>query len=135
MNITQAITNFVNIQYVGIKTRFPSPPQTVGQISTAQLPLLFVRYAQIGRSENTLSFTGGGIRNAEFEIVVLVDAARQSLQTKNYEAMRVLMTELSDKWELNSSTLQILSYTIREGDETVGDTNYYAIIANVEVGL
>lgn len=134
MTIQDAIANIINVSYTNIRTKFTSPPAAIGKISTAQTPVMFARNVALERSNPSLNFKPGLV-NAEVEFVVLVEPGRQNLQVKNYELLRNIMQEFVSLWELNSTDLKIISYNIREGEETVGDTSYFAVLALVQIGL
>lgn len=129
--LNEALNAFTSLTYPQIKTLLEQPPYT---ISTAQMPLGFMRYVEAERSQPSLNFRPGLV-NGSAEFVVLVDASRQNLQAKNYEFTRSIMEELITTWEANSEEIQLISYTIEEGFENVGETTYHSIVARVAFGL
>lgn len=129
--LNEALAAFTTLTYPQINTLFEQPPYV---ISTAQMPLAFMRYVEVERSQPSLNFRPGLV-NGSAEFVVLVDASRQNLQAKNYELTRAIIEELVSIWESNSEEIQLISYTIEEGFENVGDTTYHSVIAKVNFGL
>lgn len=129
--VSEALDAFMSLSYPQIKTLLDQPPYT---ISTAQLPLAFMRFVEIERSQPSLNFRPGLV-NGSAEFVVIVDASRQNLQGKNYELTRSIIEELVATWEANSEEIQLISFRIAENFENVGETTYHSITAEVSFGL
>lgn len=129
--LSEALAAFTALSYPQIKTLLSYPPYT---LSTAQMPLAFMRFVEMERSQPSLNFRPGLVNGAA-EFIVLIDPSRQNLQSKNYEIVRAIMEEIVSVWEANSEDLQLISYTIEEGSENVDQTNYYSVVAKVNFGL
>lgn len=123
-----ALNRFISLSYSGVKTVYAQPPYS---LSTAQMPLAFFRSVEIERTAQPSFTYKPGILNCTAEFVVLVDAARQNLQEKNYDLLRQIIESIIDVWEANGASLGIVGFTIRESSENVNDTSYYSIVAQV----
>ncbi len=127
-----ALAAFTNLNYPSIKTTLTQPPYS---LSTAQMPLAFFRKAEVERTAQPSFTYKPGILNCTAEFVVLVDAARQNLQDKNYDLVRKIIEEIIDLWEANGEALALIGFTIRESTEDVNETSYYSVLAEVQFGL
>lgn len=127
-----ALAAFTTLSYPSIKTNMTQPPYS---LSTAQMPLAFFRNVEVERTAQPSFTYKPGILNCTAEFVVLIDAARQNLQDKNYELVRKIIEEIIDLWEANGDALQLNGFTIKESTENVNDTSYYSVLAEVEFGL
>lgn len=131
ISLQDGLNKFTSLTYPLIKTTLQQPPYT---LSTAQMPLAFFRYASLERSQPSLTFKSGLV-NCTAEFVVIIDASRQNLQNKNYEIVREIMEGIVNVWELNSLDLQVIDYTLKESTESVDNTTYYSVVAEVSFGL
>lgn len=104
---------------------------TPSQLSTAQLPLLFPRSFVLENSERTLTFGSSSLNTITFEICVIVEAVRQSIQEDVYDLTRQIIDELQAEIEDNATELALDFYTIRETFETAGETTFFAVVANI----
>lgn len=111
-----------------VATKYPAAP---AQVSTGQFPVLFIRNMRVENMERNLTFASGALNAINFEIVVLVEAARQSNQFDAYELTRTIIDELVDELESNAAALKLDNYTVLETFETAGETAYFAVLAEV----
>ena len=128
ITVTGQVAAVMAFNMPSIVTKSPSAPT---QVSTGQFPVLFVRNVRVENTERNLTFASGSLNVINFEIVVLVEAARQSNQADVYVLSRAIMDELVAELEENAAAISLDFYTVLETFETAGETAYFAVLAEV----
>lgn len=128
ITVTGQVAAVMNFTMAHVATKYFAAPT---QVSTGQFPVLFVRNVRLEKSERALNFASGSLNVIAFEIVVLVEAARQSNQFDAYELTRLIIDELASELETNAAALHLDYYTVLETFETAGETAYFTVLADV----
>ena len=128
ITVSGQVAKVVALSVPSVITKLESAPS---QASTGQFPLLFVRDASVEMGERTMSFAAGGLCVIPFQICVLVEPVRQGNQFDTYKKVRTIIDELQSALENNARELHLDYYNIREDFEQVGETAYFAVIADV----
>lgn len=128
ITVTGQVNTVMAFSMPSVTTKLSSAPT---QVSTGKFPVMFVRNVRVENMERTLSFASGSLNTINFEIVVLVEAARQGNQDDVYTLSRSIMDEMVAELEENASALQLDSYNVIETFESAGDTAYFAVLAEV----
>ena len=129
ITVTGQSAAVMNFTMAHVATKYSAAPT---QVSTGQFPILFVRNMRVENTERNLTFASGSLNTINFEIVVLVEAARQSNQFDVYDLSRLIMDELVAELESNAAALHLDFYTVLETFETAGETVYFAVLAEVK---
>ena len=124
ISVANTLDTIMGMDFPNVKTKMRYPPMTV---STAQLPLLYVRNCQFGIDQRSLSFQGG-LRTITAEIVVIVDVSRQNVTEELYSKTRAMLDDVAQAIDENAAELRLDDYLIKEDFEAV-DTNSYFIVS------
>lgn len=131
MTATGLIATVMNFDVPSVRTLYPSAPN---QVSTSELPLLFVRNVKVTQLERTLSGGQSGLPSFTFQICVLVETMRQGNQFDTYVTMRRIFDELQAEIEANAELLGLDGYSIDEGFENSStDTTFFAVVADLRM--
>jgi hypothetical protein len=126
VSISDTLDTLMSLTFPGVKTMMRYPPMSV---SSAQLPLLYVRNCQFSIDQRSLNFQGG-LRTIGAEIVVIVDVSRQNTTEELYSKTRTMMDSVANVIDQNAAALRLDDYLIKEDFEAV-DTNSYFVISAV----
>jgi hypothetical protein len=131
LTVTGQVAAVMALSVPSVEVMSPAAP---AQVSTAQLPVLFVRNAKIVMSDRSLSGGKGGLSPIAFEICVIVEAVRQGNQVDTYAKSRLIMDELAAAIEASSLSLRLDSCSIFETFESASnETAYFAVIAELSM--
>ena len=126
LTIQETMAKIVALKIPGLKTSKEFPPSVV---SSAQLPLLYLRNLETERNIETLTF-GGGLPAISGEIVVLMGISRQNTPEELYRLTRKFMDDLHTVLEENAADLSLYSFNIKEDFEAVDTTSYFVVLCN-----
>lgn len=126
ISVSNTLDTIMSLNFPGVKTMMRYPPMTV---SSAQLPLLYVRNCQFSIDQRSFSFQGG-LRTIGAEIVVIVDVSRQNTTEELYTKTRTMMDNIAAVIDANAAELRLDDYLIKEDFEAV-DTNSYFVVSAV----
>jgi len=126
ISVSDTLDTIMGLTFPGVKTMMRYPPMSV---SSAQLPLLYVRNCQFSIDQRSLNFQGG-LRTVGAEIVVIVDVSRQNTNEELYSKTRVMMDNVAQTIDDNAAALRLDDYLIKEDFEAV-DTNSYFVVSAV----
>ena len=90
-SVSKTLDTLMGLEFPGVKTMMRYPPMSV---SSAQLPLLYVRSCQFSIDQRSLNFQGG-LRTVGAEIVVIVDVSRQNTTEELYNKTRTMMDNVA----------------------------------------
>lgn len=126
ITVESTVERILALQIPSVKVNQSFPPASV---STAQLPLLYVRDMSISLDELTMTFSGGS-SVVSGEIVILVEASRQNTQEELYKKTRKIMDELYQAL-VESPSLRLLDFTIKEDFVSAETTSYFIVVAAI----
>lgn len=121
------------LSVTGVSRTYAYPPP---QVSTADMPLLYVRLPQ--GDAPIISLTGRtGLYTLRCDVVVVMEPLPQNLTTTNYTATLTMMDALvtaldTHRAGASANDWGILSYTIRGEWNTIGESSYWTVIAEIE---
>lgn len=131
LTVTGLISAVTNFEVPSVRTIYPSAPT---QVSTSELPLMFVRNVKTAQLERTLTGGQSGLPSFSFEICILVEAMRQGNQFDTYVTMRRIFDELQAEIEANAEILGLDGYSIDEGFEnSTTDVSFFAVVAELRM--
>jgi hypothetical protein len=128
LTITETINAVVSMNIPGVKAIREAPPPSV---SSAMLPLGYIRNCTIGHDARTLNLAGAGTI-VTCELVILVDASRQGTVEDLYRETREIMDSLATTLLENSANLRLDDFSIKEDFEAV-EVNSYFVVSSVIV--
>lgn len=126
ITVNGTLDTLMGMTFPGVKTMMRYPPMSV---SSAQLPLLYVRNCQFSIDQRSLSFQGG-LRTVGAEIIVILDASRQSSPEELYKQTRMMLDNVAATLDANAAAIRLDDYIIKEDFEAV-DTNSYFVVSAV----
>lgn len=128
ISVVNQVNAVMGFTMPSVNTLMKSAPT---QVSTGQFPIMFVRNVRLENQERTLTFASSSLNVISFEIVVLVEAARQGKQDDVYELTRAIIDELVSELNENAAALHLDYFNVIETFESAGDTVYFAVLADV----
>lgn len=129
MTYSEAAAALAAVTVTGVKRAYSYQP---GQIATADMPLMFP--AIPSGNQAVATFGGaGGLFSARLNLVVLVEPLAQSTAQSRWtrglaimDALHAALLAAADDTGMDSAALRIESVLI-------GDTEYWGVVADVEV--
>lgn len=125
LTVNNTLDAIMALTFPGVKTMLRYPPMNV---SSAQLPLLYVRNCQFSIDQRTLNFNGG-LRVVGAEIVVILDASRQSSPEELYKQTRTMLDNVAATLDENAAAIRLDDYLIKEDFEAVETNSYFVVSA------
>jgi hypothetical protein len=131
LTATSLVATVAAFDVPSVRTVHPSAPT---QVSTSELPLMFVRNMKVAQLERTLTGSQSGLPTFTLQICVLVEAMRQGNQFDTYVTMRKIFDELQAEIEANAEDLGLDGYSIDEGFENSStDVSFFAVVADLRM--
>lgn len=125
VTLQDTIDKIVAMNVPGVKSIKPSPPSLV---TSAVLPLGYIRNCNIGMDQRSLTFAGG-LQVVTVELVILVDASRQSTVDDLYTETRAIMDNLAASLNTNATILRLDDFNIKEDFEAIETNSYFVVNA------
>jgi hypothetical protein len=125
LTVNNTLDAIMALTFPGVKTMLRYPPMNV---SSAQLPLLYVRNCQFSIDQRTLNFNGG-LRVVGAEVVVILDASRQSSPEELYKQTRTMLDNVAKTLDDNAAAIRLDDYLIKEDFEAVETNSYFVVSA------
>ena len=126
---TTYVTNLSLLTITGVTRAYLEPPR---QISTADLPISYVRLPRGGENPLTGDATGGW-PTLNADLVIVLEPYRQSTQAANYTLALTMLDNVSTALRASTNLGRAAArWTIRQDIEQYGDASYWVIIASVE---
>lgn len=123
VTLQETIDKIVALDIPGVKTIKASPPALV---TSASLPLGYIRNCIIGMDQRSLSFQGG-LQIVTVELVILVEASRQSTVDDLYVITRQIMDSVVGVLNTNAASLRLDDFTIKEDFEAIESNSYFTV--------
>lgn len=127
ITLTGTINTIASLSIPNVKTMRKSAPSSV---SSAMLPMGYVRNAIISKDDRSLSFQGG-LRIVTCELVILIDPSRQSTIEDLYILSRQIADDLAITLDDNAAALRLEDYVIKEDFEGVESSSYFVVSATI----
>lgn len=127
ITLTETVNKIAALSIPNVKTMRKSAPSSV---SSAMLPLGYVRNAMIAKDQRSLSFQGG-LRVVTCELVILIDPSRQSTLEDLYVLSRQIADDLAIALDDNAATLRLDDYVVKEDFEGVESSSYFVVSATI----
>lgn len=124
ITVNGTLDALMGLTFPGVKTMMRYPPMSV---SSAQLPLLYIRNCTFSIDQRSLSFAGG-LRTVSAEVIVILDASRQSSPEELYKQTRTMLDNVAATLDANAAVIRLDDYLIKEDFEAV-DTNSYFVVS------
>lgn len=115
------------LEIPGVKSIRKSTPSSV---SSAMLPLGYIRNGTITTDQRSLTFSGG-MRVVTCELVILVDASRQGTVDDLYDLTRQIADNIAIALDADAANLRLDDYAIKEDFEGVETSSYFVVIATI----
>lgn len=125
ITLTETVKKISELSIPGVKTMRKSAPSSV---SSAMLPLGYIRNAVIQKDQRSLSFQGG-LRVVTCELVILIDPSRQGTVEDLYNFTRQIADDVAIALDDNAATLRLDDYTVKEDFEGVEANSYFIVSA------
>jgi hypothetical protein len=126
------VDGVASLTITGVKRRYDAPPD---RLTTADLPASFPHIPDDAAQEAPLTADGqGGWPRMAVELVVVIEPTRQRTQAANFAATLAMMDAVAAALRgaaKGSISKGPLSWSIRGGIETVGETEYWCVVARV----
>jgi hypothetical protein len=120
------IDKLVALTIPNVKSIRESPPSSV---SSAMLPVGYIRNGVIALDQRSLSFQGG-LQTVTCELIILVDASRQGTVDELYRRTRQIADDIATVLNANAASLRLDDFTIKEDFEGI-ETNSYFIVSAI----
>lgn len=127
ITIQDTINNLTAMSIPGVKSIRKAAPASV---SSAMLPLGYVRNCAIAMDQRSLTFAGG-MRVVSCELVILVEASRQGTVDDLYELTRQVADNVAAAIDANAAVLRLDDYSVREDFEGVEASSYFVVLATI----
>lgn len=127
VTIQDTINKLTAMSIPGVKSIRKAAPASV---SSAMLPLGYIRNCAITTDQRSLSFSGG-MRIVTCELVILIDASRQGTVEDLYDLTRQIEDDLAIAIDANAAVLRLDDYAIKEDFEGVETSSYFVVIATI----
>lgn len=127
ITLTETVNKIAALSIPNVKTMRKSAPSSV---SSAMLPLGYIRNAMIAKDQRSLSFQGG-LRVVTCELVILIDPSRQSTLEDLYVLSRQIADDLAIALDDNAATLRLDDYVVKEDFEGVEASSYFVVSATI----
>ena len=121
------LNKIVALSIPGVKSIRKAPPSLV---SSAMLPVGYLRNCVISMDQRSLSFQGG-LQVVTCELVVLVDASRQGTVDDLYERTRQIADDIVHVLNDNAADLRLDDFTIKEDFEAIETNSYFIVSATI----
>jgi hypothetical protein len=135
MSVTDFATfvgGLASLSITGVNTKFDHIPQ---QLSTAQLPAMFVRLPEGTDGPLTLSTTAqGGWPTLTCEMVIAVEPQGQNRATQNYKATVALIDHINNALrgiKTGDICQSKIRWSIRGEQDWIGEQLYWLIVVRV----
>lgn len=129
MTFASAAAALAGITVTGVKRAYAYQP---AQISTADMPLMFPALPSGRQSVATFS-AQMGLRSARLNLVVVVEPLAQSTPQSKWARGLALMDALLDALVANADALNLDAVALRTESLLIGETDYWGVVADVEV--
>ena len=110
----------------GVEKTLDEPPSQI-----ATLPLMYPRLPT-GDGAMEAFHSSAGLLSGTCEVVIVIEALRQNLQSVNFAAALAMMDALSTALKTNAGDIGIDSWQMQVEQDIIGDTAYWLLVATVE---
>ena len=125
VTLQDTISKITALSIPGVTEIRESPPSLV---TSAVLPLGYIRNCVVGMDQRSLTFAGG-LQVVTVEVVILVDASRQSTMEDLYRNTRQIIDNVAATLNANASILRLDDFTIKEDFEAIETNSYFVVSA------
>lgn len=128
---TSLVNSISGLSITGLTRQFDHIPEYV---DTSDLPASFVRLPGGGINPETLTTCSGDGKTRTIELVVLLEPFGQSTASANFSATVSMMDNVETALDADDGSTPImpfLTYEINASGETIGEGDYWAIVATI----
>lgn len=128
MTLATTVAALSGMTVTGVTTARTAPPQTV---NTGELPLSFPRIPEI--KDGVAAFSGdNGLPVYTVELVVLVAPMASNVYATSFATCLTIIDNIMAALEASTVASGWNEWVIRQEYATVGETQYWSIVARVE---
>lgn len=128
LTIQSTVDKVKALNITGVKSIRKAAPASV---SSAMLPLGYIRNCAMTMDQRSLSFSGGQ-RIVTCELVILVEASRQGTVDDLYDLTRQIADNTIAAIDENAASLRLSDFSVREDFEGVETSSYFVVLATIE---
>lgn len=128
MSLATFAADIADMTVSGVVRKYTAPPD---QVNHADLPCSYPRLPEAERETVTLT-SETGLRSMAIELVVVVEAIQQGLNTVNFPAAVGLIDALDTALTTEAAAGVVDSWATRLDADYIGDTAYWLLVCRVE---
>ena len=123
------VTSLGDLTVTGVTVKLDEPPRS---LKTTDMPTQWVQVPVIERMPSTFAKQGQLWPTFRAQLVIALEPVNQNTQAANWSAVLAMMDYLHAALADSTIAQGRIQYQILQGIVTVAETNYWAVVAEVE---